>query len=166
MTSVPNFGRNIAAREPPGVEHLYFDTHEAKEVILIVFVSPGVAPPHRHWAIVWEVGKSSMNTPVYRQCEIVRERGPRGPEPHLTSWGPKTRITGDITALYGRHHSLGFISYQDRQRIEEIVAKEPVLVPDGIWSCQSWVASVVNKCVNIGVFNATTARYVIQDAMR
>lgn len=115
----------------------------------MVYTVPYAAPPHdKHWALVWQVG-SSANIPVYRQCEAVREGG------HLINRGPITHFAKD--AKYTQGHSLGLVSYENRQEIEKIAAGEPV-VSDG----QSWLKSVIDKCVKGHIFDATTASSVIQ----
>lgn len=105
---------------------MYVDSKTAKEVLLMVYMVPYATPPHdKHWALVWQVG-SSANTPVYCQCEAVREGG------RLVNPGPMTRIARHGEQAQG--HSLGLVSYENRQKIEKAAAREPALAPNS----QTW----------------------------
>jgi hypothetical protein len=163
---LPQFGRPFDVKEPPGVEHLYPDPQESSlSVRLLVLKPAGLIPQDRHWAITWQVGIASSNDPVYRVLGLVRERGSTGLLTHLTNWGPKTKIAG-LRTQGGVFYHLATLTYTQRQALERIGAEEVVYEPDGKWSCQSWVASVLNKGVRAGLFRQDVVNAAIEEAMK
>jgi hypothetical protein len=169
---LPNaFGRPSFVREPPGVEHIYPDPQDRSlPVMLAVWKKVGIPPQKRHWAIVWQVGTASTGDSVHRMLAIVRERGPTGLLDYLTNWGPKTRIAGPDLQNTGEtviYYPLETLTYAQRQALEKIGAAEVVHEPDGKWSCQTWVESVLDKGMEDGLFlEQNVVKAAIDEAMK
>jgi hypothetical protein len=149
------------------VDHLYPDAQgKSLSVMLVVWKTEHVLPQNRHWAIAWQVGAASNKDPVHRMLAIVRERGPTGPLGYLTNWGPKTRIAGVRTKEDAVFYSLAMLTYAQRQALEKISAEEVVHEPDGQWSCQTWVVSVLHQGAKAGLFQWNVVKAAIEEAMK
>lgn len=147
-------GRDPRVREPPGVDHLYPDPDRPLDVVIIAAKNVTPNPTLRlHWAICWQVGVASTGDAVHRQLAVVRERGPGGLLPHLTNWGPKTRIDqpldDEATVI-----PIATLSRGERRRMEAIAASEPVKAPNGVWNCKTWVSDVLRRSVEEGIISA------------
>lgn len=120
-----------------------------------------------HWAIVWGLG-SMQNYPCYRLLHIVTETfytinadGNEVENRVYTNWGPHTKSMSRETCDSSLWMKIGRLSLEQRQVLESIATNEPVEVPNGVWNCQHWIKSVLQKAIQAGLFNATTVAQAI-----
>ncbi|GBE83982.1 hypothetical protein SCP_0510410 [Sparassis crispa] len=146
---------------PPSVDHI----NEFKDLDVPADVHLVVTPPstflHRpvpkdnHWAIFWNISRSTDGVMRRRLLQIVQERLGDGYANHLTNWGPITTSAGGPTPE-SRKFFIKTMTLSERKSLEAIAQTEEVLMPDGVWNCQDWIEAVLDKAVNGGMIAAET----------
>lgn len=121
-----------------------------KEVFLLVYPprSNDATRHGLHWSLAWEVSDGHWK---YVQVNARRQEG--DPEPttqYCVYCGACTKSEAG-TAVGARLFSIGRLSYQWRNRIEEIARSVPVCEPGGLWSCQHWISGVLRGVADDGI---------------
>src|SRR5258707_10579534 len=136
---LPNNGIELSMDEPQGIDHLYPDPNDSLPIRLIVVSSPSSDPTDNHWMVVWTV--SDDEEIIVRRLQIVREIG----YDHLTNWGAITVTAGDIRN--SPRFALGELLLSQRKKLEGIAQGTPVMMPNGEWNCQHWIADLLDRAV-------------------
>ena len=129
------------------------DSCSHKEVYLLVY------PPRNndasrhdlHWSLAWEVSDGHWK---YIQVNARREEDVPGNmirAQYCEYCGACTKSQDGTSAVGARLFSLGRLSRQSRQRIEEIARSVPACPPDGLWNCQHWILGVLRRVADDGM---------------
>ena len=129
------------------------DSCSHKEVYLLVY------PPRNndasrhdlHWSLAWEVSDGHWK---YIQVNARREEDVPGNmirAQYCEYCGACTKSQDGTSAVGARLFSLGRLSRQSRQRIEEIARSVPACPPDGLWNCQHWILGVLRRMADDGM---------------
>lgn len=120
-----------------------------------------------HWVIAWRVGAVD-GFPLFRLLQVVTERiwaHDRQGRPMyrdvFTNWGPRTKTVTPSTDNHSLWVKIGSLNFLQRQQLEAIASNETVQEPNGIWNCQTWVKSVLQKAIQAGLLDAATVTHAI-----
>ncbi|EJT97528.1 hypothetical protein DACRYDRAFT_111577 [Dacryopinax primogenitus] len=155
-----NYGHPEDLPAPPGIEHLVKDPSERITVYLFVRQESELEPEARHWAVLWILPWSyaEPGQVVVRILEIVREVL----RPHLTNWGPLTRIRR-ADSMEKALIAIGELSFAERQALEKIAKNTPVYRPNGVYNCQHWVIDVLSQAIHDGLpFDRTPIEEILR----
>ncbi|TFK53988.1 hypothetical protein OE88DRAFT_1732724 [Heliocybe sulcata] len=126
-------------------------------------------PKDHHWMLLW--GPVKLEGRYYRVIQATREWDPRANPTiastarrldFLTNPGPKTLSLTTKTEEHGKFVPVGVLSPEARMVLERIAKNHPVHVPDGAWNCQDFVAEILGKAVDQGLFDRTA----VDDALK
>ncbi|KAI0360324.1 hypothetical protein OH77DRAFT_1418213 [Trametes cingulata] len=128
----------------------YRDRDEDAEVFLAVYKPslPTLTPRDLHWSLAWQI----KGTAAWRQIHVLQEKMIDGPppQPRYVYWGALTKSAGPTDSVATKH-SLGIFSLADRQKIEDLAWKTPVMIPDGTWNCQDWLLDLLRRVTAAGL---------------
>lgn len=157
LIPLANNGVEHSMVEPPSIDHLYRDPDTSLPIRLIVVPAFSSDPADNHWMVVWTV--SEQDDLIIRQLQIVRETG----YDHLTNWGAIT-VTADDRTRHAPKFSLGELTLSQRKSLEGVAQETPVMMPNGEWNCQHWVADVLEKAVEQDILVKEVVEKVLASA--
>lgn len=135
---------------PNNVSHIYPDRpDEAKPVYITILMGPTYVPRRElPWLISWNVGEHHYRAPLTGKITIYHVIRRIGLEqvvgiPHLTFWGPITQSVGSLSWDQRRNIDIGFLTHEERQRLETLAYSIAVQPSTPNWNSQDWIISLL-----------------------